>query len=253
MKIKSFNDGGYITGGFTSSGLMLTGPLFVTNAFSDPLEVVNKQYTDGKMTSLNAENLNSGTIGAERLPSFSGDFTKAAGSNVISLVATGVSPGAHSKVTVDAKGRVTEASALAQTDIPFLNWNKITTSKPTTLSGYGISDGVSVSGGTLVGFLTLSGDPTAAYQAATKRYADETIRVKAGLYTGDVVVKPTAVTPAGFLKCNGAFLNKTTYNKLFSVIGNSFDVGNPSPSTQFMLPDATSRDAHTNMYHYIKT
>ena len=55
--------------------------------------------------------------------------------------------------------------ALVAADIPNLSWNKITSDKPTTLSGYGITDGVSSSalesylplgGGTMTGGITLA-------------------------------------------------------------------------------------------------
>lgn len=51
---------------------------------------------------------------------------------------TGVSAGTYQSVTVDSKGRVTAASSLTALMIPALDWSKITTGKPTTLSGYGI-------------------------------------------------------------------------------------------------------------------
>ena len=56
------------------------------------------------------------------------------------LAASGVTAGTYPKVTVDSKGRVTAGAVLAATDIPALDWTKITTGKPTTLSGYGITD-----------------------------------------------------------------------------------------------------------------
>jgi hypothetical protein len=45
-------------------------------------------------------------------------------------------------ITVDGLGHVTSVAdkTLAATDIPNLSWNKITTDKPTTISGYGITD-----------------------------------------------------------------------------------------------------------------
>jgi len=49
------------------------------------------------------------------------------------------------------------------------------TGKPTTLSGYGITDALALTGGTLTGALTLAADPTAALQAATKQYVDNAI------------------------------------------------------------------------------
>ena len=59
---------------------------------------------------------------------------------LLSLVNTGVTAGTYTKLTVDAKGRVTAAGLLAATDIPNLDWSKITSGKPTTLTGYGITD-----------------------------------------------------------------------------------------------------------------
>ena len=60
----------------------------------------------------------------------------------ISLGTSGVSAGTYTKVTVDTYGRVTSVSTLSATDIPNLDWSKITSGKPTTLAGYGITDGV---------------------------------------------------------------------------------------------------------------
>ncbi|MGH8348141.1 MAG: gp53-like domain-containing protein [Pseudomonas sp.] len=48
--------------------------------------------------------------------------------------------GTYGKVTVNAKGLVTSGGNLAAADIPVLDWSKITTGKPTTLGGYGITD-----------------------------------------------------------------------------------------------------------------
>jgi hypothetical protein len=45
------------------------------------------------------------------------------------------------------------------TDIPGLDWNKITSGKPTTLTGYGITDAVAISGNqTITGIKTFSND-----------------------------------------------------------------------------------------------
>ncbi|MGZ6398917.1 MAG: tail fiber domain-containing protein [Bdellovibrio sp.] len=63
------------------------------------------------------------------------------------LTTTGISAGTYPKVTVDVKGRVTAGTNLSATDIPSLDWSKITSGKPTTLSGYGITDSLVVNGG----------------------------------------------------------------------------------------------------------
>ena len=56
---------------------------------------------------------------------------------------TAITAGTGTKVTYDAKGLVTGSTTLSATDIPSLDWTKINTGKPTTLSGYGITDAVS--------------------------------------------------------------------------------------------------------------
>ena len=58
-----------------------------------------------------------GTLAIARLPSFSGDASIAAGSNTITFSNSGVTPGTYSKMTVDAKGRVTSSSVLASIDV----------------------------------------------------------------------------------------------------------------------------------------
>ena len=48
--------------------------------------------------------------------------------------------GTYTKVTTDSHGRVTAGTTLVASDIPSLDWSKITTGKPTTLNSYGITD-----------------------------------------------------------------------------------------------------------------
>lgn len=54
----------------------------------------------------------------------------------------GVVPGAYSKLVINAKGQAIGSQALQQIDIPNLDWSKITSGKPTTLQGYGITDAI---------------------------------------------------------------------------------------------------------------
>jgi hypothetical protein len=78
---------------------------------------------------------------------FTGDATgSGTGTVALTLSNTGVAAGSYPKVTVDAKGRVTAGTTLSESDIPALDWSKITTGKPTTLAGYGITDGGSGAG-----------------------------------------------------------------------------------------------------------
>ncbi|RZA06460.1 MAG: hypothetical protein EOP11_10355, partial [Proteobacteria bacterium] len=72
--------------------------------------------------------------------------------------------GTYFKVTTDAQGRVSSgAGALLAADIPNLDWAKIATGKPTTLSGYGITDALVGNAG---GALSLSAGNTAAMPSA---------------------------------------------------------------------------------------
>ena len=62
-----------------------------------------------------------------------------------------------SSVTVNGLGHVTAIASktLAAADIPSLSWNKITSDKPTTISGYGITDAKIVSGVITLGNSTI--------------------------------------------------------------------------------------------------
>ncbi|AVG15399.1 hypothetical protein CFN79_05705 [Chromobacterium vaccinii] len=64
-------------------------------------------------------------------------------SGTLTLANSGVAPGSYGIVTVDAKGRVTAARQMNGNDVPAHDWNKISSGKPNTLAGYGITDGAS--------------------------------------------------------------------------------------------------------------
>lgn len=107
-----------------------------------------------------------GDQGTQGVPGVSPTFTAtgdvtASGTNpyALNLTPTGVTAGSYTKVTIDAKGRVTIGATLTASDIPVLDAAKITSGtfdilripnipwgnisgKPTTISGYGITDGV---------------------------------------------------------------------------------------------------------------
>ncbi|AKA25719.1 hypothetical protein [Pseudomonas chlororaphis] len=88
----------------------------------------------------------------------------------LTLADSGVAAGAWTKVTVNAKGLVTAGGFLAAADIPALDWSKISTGKPTTLGGYGITDALAI------GQYGLGA-------AATPNAAIDTIGLPGGFYT----------------------------------------------------------------------
>jgi hypothetical protein len=73
------------------------------------------------LTALNATNLGSGTVAAARMPAMTGDATSTVGTVALTLANSGVAAATYgdathvAQVTVDVKGRVTAASAVAIT------------------------------------------------------------------------------------------------------------------------------------------
>lgn len=100
---------------------------------------MDKTLADGKILVGNGGVANAVTVSGDASLSNTGALT-------LSSVNTA---GAYFKVVTDSKGRVTSgAPTLTAADIPALDWSKITSGLPTTLQGYGITDGVKNLGGT---------------------------------------------------------------------------------------------------------
>jgi hypothetical protein len=127
---------------------------------------------------VDATHVTSGTLAAARLPAFSGDATSTAGTSSLTLANSGVTAGTYTKVTVDAKGRVTVGASLVSADLPTYT-GTITSSQVTTALGFtpyssanpngytsnvgtvtSVSGTGSVSGLTLTGSVTTSGSLT---------------------------------------------------------------------------------------------
>ena len=72
-------------------------------------------------------------------------------------------------------------------------------------------------------------DATASGHAVNKAQLDEYVPA------GKVAYFAMSTAPAGYLKCNGAEISRTTYANLFAAIGTTFGVGDES--TTFNLPD----------------
>ena len=207
---------------FGTDGGALTTELYLANDPTVSLEAATKRYVDGKITTIQASSIVSGTMPIARFPGYSGDIVNTAGSNVLSLKNSGVTPGTYPKVTVTPKGIVTEGASLSADDIPNLTWSKVSIDRPTTLSGFGISNALSKSGGVVTGFISVMNAPTQTLHAANKSYVDNfSISGGSGTATGTIHRLPQTTTPTGYLRCNGSLVSKTAYPDLYSVIGDN--------------------------------
>lgn len=243
------------------SGDTLTGYL---NLHADPVQALHpttKQYTDNLVTNLNADNLKLGTIPSARLPSFNGDVVSIAGSSTLTLKPSSVTPGTYTKITIGVNGLPTSAGNIEATDIPNLDWSKITSGRPSTADGYGITDVLKLSGGTMTGDIILRADPTASLHPVTKNYADtlnsQKLDKTGGTLTGPLILNnaPTnsleavtkqyvdsqiagsapigtiilssqSDTPDGYLRCSGAKVYSELYPELAATLYNKTNIVN---------------------------
>ena len=88
----------------------------------------------------------------------------------------------------------------------------------------------------MTGQLTLLGAPTQALHAAPKEYVDAIQPV------GMIVDYGGTAAPSGWLLCEGAIVDQSSYPALFAVVGTAFNTGGEG-GTQFRLPDFRSRSA----------
>jgi len=225
----------------------VSGSLILVNDPLDELEASTKNYVDASLLNLDTGDFTSGMIPVGRLPVFTGDVSNVAQSGELYLNNTGIGAGTYTKTVVDAKGRITGSEVLSGADVPSLDWSKISSGKPTTLSGYGVGDAVAVSGGVMSGFLTVNANPYEPMHIATKSYVDMAVGATTGLVVGDIIRKPYSTTPAGFLKCNGATVSKTDYMALYSVLSDTFtDYLSPNNGTpwqeQYYINETQSAD-----------
>ena len=227
MRLRSNILNGYSSQAIDKNGGVLTLPLLLVNSTPTlPLEAASKQYVDSLIDNIDASRI-TGVFQAARLPALNGADVTSSGGGVLTLSDTGVVAGTYTKVNVDSKGRVTGGSQLTAGDIPVFSFNKLT-NRPTTLVGYGITDGISINGGTFTGSLLLNTTPTLGAHAANKEYVDARVASIAGtgdfVYkTGDILAKSTNTAQTGFLRANGSKVSKVTYSALYTAIQNTFD------------------------------
>lgn len=237
MRYRVYKNGGLGLSNYSSRGAKLNKPIFLTATASSTEYAIRKDHTDATFSTLTATTLTSGTLSAAAVtPSISGDLSALSATTV--NLSHRAPQGTYSKITVNAKGLVTGWANLVAGDIPNLSWGKFT-SLPTTAGGYGITDALLSTGGTITGNITLaSTTPTVWSEAASKAYTDTQVTILAAPYlkTGDIVIRNSAMSFSGYLRCNGGIVSKTAYAPLYAALGasSSFDTDN------FKLPDLTT-------------
>ena len=227
MRHKTFKRGGYTFGVVSSSGGETDGKVILSRNPVGVKEAVTKSYIDVNLSMINSGQFNYGTVPLQRLPAFTGDLSKPEGDGVVNLKPSGTTSGVFTKVTVTNRGIVVSADNLVEQDISNVSWNNINTGKPTLLSGYGITDALSITGGSasgVIGITEVGGD---RFNLVNKDYLESISEAGNGVSVGGISLKTTSITPPGYLRCNGGEVSKAMYTELYAVIGDRFskDVG----------------------------
>ncbi len=136
----------------------------------------------------------------------------------VGTLANVVTAGTGIKITYNAKGLITGSSGLTASDIPNLDWSKITSGKPTTLSGYGILDGL-----TLGSVIPLANGTAVVGTANTAARSDHVHPAQINI-TGNAATATklaTSITVNGVSFDGSANINVNLINSLtFSTSGN---------------------------------
>ena len=123
----------------TDAGYKLTDTTYglATTTSNGLMSATDKTKLDG--IAANANNYTLPTASSTTKGGIKVGTTLSISGEVIDLK-SGFPKGTYTKVQIDDYGRVSSGSTLSASDIPSLPWSKITTGKPTTISGYGITD-----------------------------------------------------------------------------------------------------------------
>lgn len=240
MKFKTYIRGGNFLRNFSSMGGRVNN--FISLKVGPPAGdwAIRKDETDAVFQNLSCSAVTSGTFPSATFASLIGGDLSALSSTTVKLKHTSLH-GTFSKISVNTKGLVDGGFPITASDVPSLDWAKITSGKPTAAGGYGITDALLSTGGSISANITLSAlVPTQSDHAASKGYVDAKLVILAAPYikTGDIVVRSTASSYSGYLRCNGGIVSKTAYANLYAALGASFSYD----TNNFKLPDLTASE-----------
>ncbi|MDD2819525.1 MAG: kelch repeat-containing protein [Candidatus Nanopelagicales bacterium] len=204
--------------------------IFLSAEGNAGLSAVTKSYVDTKALNLSASALVTDYVPAGNAPFYTGAVTfehDDGYAQYYNLPTNGVTPGWYTKFVLDDYGRVSQGLFLEASDIPSAGWSDVS-EKPTTAAGFGVTDGLLTSGGTLGGPITVAADPVTPDEVATKGYVDTTLSggpAVEGLPIGSIVLTDTWDS-AKFIQCNGGVLPIDGYGGIFrplyDVIGHAY-------------------------------
>jgi|GEM_PF-1290377 len=244
--------GGTMTGQLTTSGGLVVsgGNLVISGAnIRGPIAsrpaagVVDRIYL---ATDTLATYRDNGTSWDLISPAYTGDVTKAAGGTALTLANSGVSAGSYGSgtsiptLTFDAKGRVTSAGTTAVTPA----WANVT-GKPTTISGYGITDHNLANANDAAISLPASGQ-VLIYNSTTGKWVNAAATAGTGISVtggaGSLTIANTGVTAlsgtAGQINASGATGSVTLSLPSTGVAAGSYGTASSVPT---LAIDATGR------------
>lgn len=222
MKLKIYKNGGIGLEDMSAPGGNLINFVSLCEDISSQDYAASKSYVDSCFSGFSTDILTTGNIpGSSFVSLISGDLSASSVSSV--NLKSIITAGDYSVVTVNSKGLITDGRSLVSDDLPSIDWSKITSGKPTTAGGYGITDALLNTGGIIEDNITLYDNPATSQQVSTKSYLENEITAVLNncVKTGDILIKLSDSTNPGFLKCNGGVLSKAVYNDLYSVTGDS--------------------------------
>ncbi|MGZ3774084.1 MAG: hypothetical protein ACXVCN_10235, partial [Bdellovibrio sp.] len=193
-----------------------TGEAVVWNSASDAFSCSTLSIATSQLT---------GILAAAQLPAFIGDVTSSAGSNALTLANSGATAGTYSKVTVDAKGRVTAGANIGSSDV-------------TTALGY---TPVNKAGDTMTGTLglaQLASDPnTTGWTSTQKGYTWFDTTTNQVKYWDGSAIQSLGVSGAGLTNLNGQ--SGATQTFATSTTGTDFSISSATNTHTFNLPSAS--------------
>lgn len=248
MKYKVYVNGGVGLNTYSSMGGRLRGFMTLSETTTSEGFGARKEYTDFKFSDLNTNLITSGYLPLDTFLKLAGGDTKKNAINGKIELIDACTAGTYSVVTVNSKGVITTGRSITSSDLPVIDWGKITAT-PTTAGAYGITDAPLITGGSLTGNLELFDIPVDDTHAVTKTYTSSALSLLASNYisSGDIVLRDTAGTYTGFLRCNGAIVTKATYPVLYSIIGDAASP-NGTPADKFGLPDLANIESEGHKY-----